>query len=69
VPSPIRILERTCHVRQPHVHLGTTITFDITEVDGGTQVRFTHVGLVPEFECYDVCSDAWGGLISTDRPT
>jgi uncharacterized protein YndB with AHSA1/START domain len=43
---------------------GTTVTFDITEVDGGTEVRFTHEGLVPEVECYDVCWVAWGGYIT-----
>lgn len=43
------------------------VRFRITELVPG-QVRFTHVGLVPEFECYDVCSDAWAGLISTDLP-
>ncbi|HEX4400627.1 MAG TPA: SRPBCC domain-containing protein [Galbitalea sp.] len=43
---------------------GTTITFDVTEQDGLTQVRFTHDGLVPEFECYELCSGAWSGYIA-----
>jgi uncharacterized protein YndB with AHSA1/START domain len=38
---------------------GTTITFDITEKDGETEVAFTHQGLLPAHECYDVCSNAW----------
>ncbi|HEY0447720.1 SRPBCC domain-containing protein [Actinophytocola sp.] len=38
---------------------GTTIEFDISEKDGETEVRFTHLGLVPEFECFDACSDGW----------
>jgi hypothetical protein len=38
---------------------GTDIVFDISEKDGGTEVKFTHVGLVSQFECYDSCSDAW----------
>jgi uncharacterized protein YndB with AHSA1/START domain len=42
---------------------GTTVTFDLTEQDGRTQVVFTHVGLVPEHECYDVCDDAWSSYI------
>jgi len=42
---------------------GTTVTFDLTEHDGRTQVVFTHVGLVPEHECYDVCDDAWSSYI------
>jgi hypothetical protein len=42
---------------------GTTITFEITELNGKTQIRFTHIGLVPAFECYGDCSWAWGQLI------
>ncbi len=42
---------------------GTTVTFDVTEHDGRTQVVFTHVGLVPEHECYDVCDDAWSSYV------
>jgi len=42
---------------------GTKIIFDIDEQDNKTQLRFTHVGLVPEFECYGACSNAWGLLV------
>jgi hypothetical protein len=38
---------------------GTDIVFDIAEQDGKTELRFTHVGLVPAIECYSNCSDAW----------
>jgi hypothetical protein len=31
---------------------------------GKTELRFTHVGLVPAFECYGGCSDAWGFYIN-----
>jgi hypothetical protein len=44
---------------------GTTVTFDIAETDGKTEVRFAHVGLVPEHECYDVCSNAWSFYVNT----
>ena len=37
----------------------TEIRFDISERDGATEVRFTHVGLLPQVECYDTCSNAW----------
>ncbi|MEW5849630.1 MAG: SRPBCC domain-containing protein [Myxococcota bacterium] len=41
----------------------TQITFEITETAAGTELWFTHVGLVPAMECYADCSDAWGFLI------
>jgi hypothetical protein len=43
---------------------GTEITFDISEKDNKTEVRFTHRGLVREYECFDVCSNAWGSYIN-----
>jgi Activator of Hsp90 ATPase homolog 1-like protein len=43
---------------------GTTIAFDITEEGGQTQVRFTQTGLVPQIECYNACSNAWGSYIT-----
>lgn len=39
--------------------LGTDVVFDIKRVAGRTNVSLTHVGLVPELECYEVCSGAW----------
>jgi hypothetical protein len=42
---------------------GTKIVFEISEVNNKTQVRFSHLGLVPEFQCYGDCSNAWGKLI------
>ena len=43
--------------------IGTKIIFEINKQDGKTQVRLTHVGLVPEYECYDICRDAWTSYI------
>jgi uncharacterized protein YndB with AHSA1/START domain len=43
----------------------TRIVFEITEKAGKTEIRFTHVGLAPEFECYTVCSNSWDFFIST----
>lgn len=41
----------------------TKIVFDIVKKGGQTEIHFTHEGLVPEYECYNVCSDAWGTYI------
>jgi len=41
----------------------TKIIFDISEKDNKTQLRFTHVGLVPNYECYDICYEAWSNYI------
>jgi hypothetical protein len=43
----------------------TKIVFDIADKGGKTEVRFTHVGLAPDVECFEVCSSAWGGLITS----
>jgi hypothetical protein len=42
---------------------GTKISFDISKKDNKTQLGFTHLGLVPEYECFDICSNAWGQYI------
>lgn len=42
---------------------GNKVVFDITQQDGKTQLVFTQVGLVPEYECYDICRDAWSNYI------
>lgn len=42
----------------------TNITFDISKKGDKTEVRFTHIGLVPAFECYDACREGWGSLIN-----
>ena len=43
---------------------GTDVVFEISKKDDKTQLKFTHSGLVPDFECYDDCSNAWGGYIN-----
>lgn len=42
---------------------GTKISFDIAEQDGKTQIVFTHHGLVPEYECFEICRGAWTNYI------
>ena len=38
---------------------GTNVIFEISKQGGQTQIHFTHQGLVPEYECYDICFNAW----------
>lgn len=42
---------------------GTDIVFDIAARDAKTELTFTHIGLVPQIECYHSCTDAWSKLI------
>lgn len=42
---------------------GNRIVFEISEKDGRTRLDFTQVGLVPAYECYDICRDAWSSYI------
>ncbi|MDB5088416.1 MAG: ATPase [Mucilaginibacter sp.] len=42
----------------------TKISFDIVQKNGKTLLIFTHFGLVPAYECYQICSDAWGNYIT-----
>jgi hypothetical protein len=41
----------------------TKVVFDIAKKGNKTEIRFTHEGLVPDYECYNVCSEAWGTYI------
>ncbi|EFH83797.1 SRPBCC family protein [Ktedonobacter racemifer] len=42
---------------------GTKVRFEISQQGNKTQLLFTHEGLVPEFECYGVCSTAWTNYV------
>jgi hypothetical protein len=41
----------------------TKIIFEIEKKGKKTQLRFTHLGLVPSYECYEICNDAWTNYI------
>ncbi|WP_236594395.1 SRPBCC family protein [Saccharothrix sp. 6-C] len=44
---------------------GTELVFAISPTADGAQLHFTHVGLVPEYECFDLCSKSWGFYVGT----
>lgn len=43
--------------------IDTEIRFEISPREGGSEPRFTHVGLHPDSECCDVCSGAWNFFV------
>lgn len=43
--------------------IGTHLVFDNVQKGNETGVIFTHEGLVPQYECYKICHDAWTGYI------
>jgi len=49
--------------KDPTEWVGNKITFEISKQGDKTQLVFTQIGLVPTYECYNVCRDAWTGFI------
>lgn len=45
----------------------TDIVFEIARLAGKTEVSFTHVGLVPAYECYNICVDGWTTYLDSLR--
>ena len=41
----------------------TKVIFELSRKGHKTEIRFTHQGLVPEYECFHVCSNAWASYI------
>jgi hypothetical protein len=44
--------------------IGNEIIFEVMPKGNQTEVRFTQKGLVPEYECFDICSTAWSSYIN-----
>ena len=46
-------------ISEPNEWTGSEIIFDIASVADGAELTFTHVGLMPDVECFGACSVAW----------
>jgi len=71
-----QILENDFNFTQDKTEwVNTKVSFDISRQGKKTQLLFTHIGLVPEYECYEACHQGWThyiqnslkGLIQTDK--
>ncbi len=58
---------RLTFAAQPDEWVGTQVVFDLDPVPTGTEVRFSHLGLTPDLDCFDGCSTGWrffvGGVL------
>jgi hypothetical protein len=50
-------------VKEPTEWVGTNIVWDIITGNNVSEIHFTHIGLVPELECYGTCQVAWNYLM------
>ena len=48
----------------PNEWTGTEVTFEVSPRGEQTEVKFTHLGLVPDSECFDKCSSAWSFYVN-----
>lgn len=44
--------------------VGTKVIFEISTKNNKTAIRFTHKGLVPDYECYNICVNGWTKYIN-----
>ena len=44
---------------------GTSIRWEMVEIDTGTKVTLIHQGLVPALECYNICQTGWGYFLGS----
>ncbi len=46
--------------------VGTSMHFDLEATPaGGTNLRFRHIGLTPQLECYEDCRSGWDHFVPT----
>jgi hypothetical protein len=51
-------------LQDKHEWTNTEVVFEVSEKGNTAQVDFTHIGLVPGIECYQVCDEGWNGHIT-----
>ncbi len=51
------------HGKDPTEWIGTEARFEIARKGDKTELRFTHVGLTPEFDCFEACSRGWSFFV------
>ncbi len=50
--------------KNKHEWTNTKMIFELTQKNGKTTIHFTHQGLVPELECYDLVHQGWTTIIT-----
>lgn len=46
--------------------VGTQLVFDLSLAEnGGTRLDFEHIGLIPAFECYNLCNGGWQHFLAS----
>lgn len=50
-------------IKDKHEWTNTKISFELSNKENKTQINFTHIGLVPNVECYDMCVKGWDQYI------
>lgn len=46
-------------ISQKNEWKGTIIKWKINKSEEGSIISFTHLGLIPDFECYEMCVKGW----------
>jgi hypothetical protein len=50
--------------KEQHEWKGNTMVFEIQAEETLTRVKFTQIGLTPDYECFGVCQDAWTSYLN-----
>lgn len=45
--------------------IGTKIIWEISPIDMGCELKFTHIGLTPDIECYTICENGWNNFLQS----